>query len=130
LAFCYYEILLRQDRRQKFLEEEVRLKSLSNLIKELGFDEMLYEDFVDDTITLLRETSKATDGGADLLRAFNDWSRSQSVITCIKVSADLGEFSLCVLTLVAPHNCMDEQVLRQICSLSRAPGQGVLQKPH
>jgi ubiquitin thioesterase protein OTUB1 len=110
VTFCYYEILLRLGNRQKFLEEEVRIKSLSNLIKESGFDEMLYEDFVDDTLMLLRETSRATDGGAELVAAFNDYNRSQSIITCIKVVSlcDFGR-RLTLLTFVVVDHCMDEQ---------------------
>jgi ubiquitin thioesterase protein OTUB1 len=69
----------------KFLEEETRLKSLQNILKEVGFQEHLYEDFVDETLSLLKETAEATDEGEALLEAFNDFSRSQSIITFLKV---------------------------------------------
>jgi ubiquitin thioesterase protein OTUB1 len=108
VAFCYFETLLRTGNRQKFLEEEVRIKSLSNLIKELGFDEMLYEDFVEDTLNLLRLTSRSTDGGARLVATFNDYSESQSVITCFKVGPILEYLIGQMLNITAGHIGLDE----------------------
>jgi ubiquitin thioesterase protein OTUB1 len=74
--------------------EETRLNSLQNILKDIGFQEHLYEDFVDDTLSLLRETAVAADGGAALLQAFNDYSRSQSVITFLKVCVLLTPYLL------------------------------------
>jgi hypothetical protein len=85
VAFCYFETLLRIGDKQKFTVEEVRLKSMQNLLRDIGFQEHLYEDFVDETLDLLRETSVATDNAVGLLAAFNDFGRSQSVITYLKV---------------------------------------------
>jgi ubiquitin thioesterase protein OTUB1 len=85
VAFSYFETLLRIGDRQKFLEEETRLNSLQNTLKDIGFQEHLYEDFVDETLSLLRETAVASDNGAALLQVFNDYSRSQSIITFLKV---------------------------------------------
>src|ERR1700759_4565966 len=78
--------------KQKFTVEEVRLKSMQNLLREIGFQEHLYEDFVEETLQMLHETSVATDNGVGLLAAFNDFSRSQSIITYLKVrTTDIGE---------------------------------------
>jgi ubiquitin thioesterase protein OTUB1 len=85
MAFCYFETLLRIGDKQKFTAEEARLRSMQNLLRDLGFQEHLYEDFVEDTLELLRETSTATDNGAGLLAVFNDFTRAQSVITYLKV---------------------------------------------
>jgi ubiquitin thioesterase protein OTUB1 len=85
VAFSYFEALVRIGDPHKFLVEETRLKSLRNILNDAGFQEHLYEDFAEDTIDLLRETSSAADGGATLLQTFNDTNRSMSVITYLKV---------------------------------------------
>ncbi|KAF2674955.1 hypothetical protein BT63DRAFT_449942 [Microthyrium microscopicum] len=85
IAFCYYETLMRTADRVKFLEEETRLKSMQNILKDIGLQQHLYEDFVEDALELLKETASATDEGAALLAAFNDFGRSQSIITFLKL---------------------------------------------
>jgi ubiquitin thioesterase protein OTUB1 len=84
MAFCYFETLSRTADKEKFTVEEVRLKSMQNLLRDIGLQEHLYEDFVEETLDMLRETANATDNGAGLLEAFNDFSRSQSIITYLK----------------------------------------------
>jgi ubiquitin thioesterase protein OTUB1 len=96
VAFSYYETLLRVGDKQKFLEEETRLKSLANLLNEVGYQEHIYEDWAEDTFDLLRETASAVDAnddGAALLRAFNDDNRSRSIITYLKVSPPVSGVS-------------------------------------
>ena len=81
--------------KHKFTVEEVRLKSRQNLLPDIGFQEHLYEDFVEETLQILRECAVATDNGAGLLEAFNDFSRSQSIITYLKVlDAEIGVSNL------------------------------------
>lgn len=84
VAFSYFEALIRIGDPHKFLEEEARLKSLCNILNDAGFEEHLYEDFMEDTINLLRKTSNARNGSAVLLETFNDMHGSMSIITYIK----------------------------------------------
>ena len=87
--FGYFEALLRLGDPMKILAEESRLKSLSNLLNAVGFQEELYEDFVDETISLLRQTAASIpcqDNGAGLLDSFNDAGMSNAIITHFRVS--------------------------------------------
>lgn len=84
VAFSYFEALVRIGDPHKFLEEETRLKSLCNILNDAGFVEDLYEDFMEDTIELLRKTSNARNGSAVLLETFNDPNGSMSIITYLK----------------------------------------------
>jgi ubiquitin thioesterase protein OTUB1 len=85
VAFCYFETLMRIGEKQKFIVEKARLDSMQSLLRDIGFQQHLYEDFVTDTLTILDEVEVATDNGAALLAAFNDFPRSQSIITYLKV---------------------------------------------
>lgn len=88
LAFCYFETLMRIGDKQKFSHEEVRLKSMSRMITDLGHDEHLFEDFVDNTLDCLQQCAVATDNGAQLLRVFNDstpMNQWQGIIAHLKV---------------------------------------------
>ncbi|KAI4123969.1 MAG: hypothetical protein LQ347_005919 [Umbilicaria vellea] len=82
--FGYFEALLRLGDPMKILAEESRLKSLNNLLNSVGFQEEIYEDFVDETISLLRGTAASIpchDDGAALLASFNDAGLSNAIIT-------------------------------------------------
>ncbi|KAI9833326.1 MAG: hypothetical protein M1819_003721 [Sarea resinae] len=84
IAFSYFEALIRSGDKHKFVAEQARLKSLNNLLNNAGFQEYLYEDFVDETLQLLRETAATvpvTDDGEALLASFNDPNVSNAVIT-------------------------------------------------
>ncbi|GAB7359809.1 hypothetical protein MBLNU230_g6978t1 [Neophaeotheca triangularis] len=75
IAFGYLEALLNLRDSGKFLEEETRLRSLNNVLNEAGFEQYLYEDYVDEYFTLMRQLGKALqDGDGDdvLHNAFND----------------------------------------------------------
>jgi ubiquitin thioesterase protein OTUB1 len=86
VAFSYFEALVRIGDPHKFLEEETRLKSLCNILNDTGFVEDLYEDFMEDTIELLRKTANAGNASAVavLLETFNDPNGSMSIITYLK----------------------------------------------
>lgn len=74
----------------KILAEESRLKSLNNLLNAVGFQEDLYEDFVDETVSLLRATAASMpchDNGDGLLASFNDAGMSNAIITHFRVSS-------------------------------------------
>jgi len=88
VAFSYFETLLRLGDKNKPLQEEIRLRSLSGLLNEVGHQEFLYEDFADATFELLQSISAQipmVDDGAALLAAFNDEHQSASIITYLKV---------------------------------------------
>jgi len=81
--------LLRIGDKTRFAQEEARLRSFANILAQVGFDEMLYEDFRDEAFSLLREmaaTLPAVESAqARLLVAFNDENLSMSIITYLKV---------------------------------------------
>jgi len=86
IAFCYLETLQRTGSKQKFAEEEARLKSLQFILNEI-WDPDLYEDFAIETWDMMKRASEANDDGASLLESFNDFAVSQSVITFFKVAS-------------------------------------------
>lgn len=91
IAFCYFEALLRIGDVSKFETEEVRLKSMANLVKSTGFAEDYVDDFAQEAFDLLSQLSSAlqsmdtTTTDAILLQAFNDFGRSMAIITYFKV---------------------------------------------
>lgn len=94
IAFCYFETLLRLGDRNRIIAEETRLKSLNNLLNSLGFQEHLYEDFVETTLDLLRQISASIpvqDDGAALLAAFNEPEISNGIITHFRVGRHPSE---------------------------------------
>lgn len=64
----------------------IRLKSLNNLLNTMGHDPTIYEDFVDETFTLLERTRTTLDVGEMLLSSFNDPSIAAPIITHFRVS--------------------------------------------
>ncbi|EPS36771.1 hypothetical protein H072_9639 [Dactylellina haptotyla CBS 200.50] len=96
LAFGYFELLLRTG-DEKFIQNEMdRLKSLCSWMNEVGMSEYLYEDFVEETIELLKTISQspAIDNPYDdtpVVEAFNRDDASNAIITHLKllVSAHL-----------------------------------------
>lgn len=88
IAFGYFETLIALGDSNKFLEEEGRLRSLSNVLTAAGFQTFLIEDFADETFDLLRKLSDALpSGGADelLLQAFNDELCQNYILTYLRV---------------------------------------------
>ena len=88
MAFGYFETLIHLGDGNKFLEEETRLRSLSNVLNAAGYDAMLYEDFADETFELLRKVASAVQTGTAedvLLETFNDETLQNYVITHLKV---------------------------------------------
>ncbi|OCK83800.1 cysteine proteinase [Lepidopterella palustris CBS 459.81] len=91
IAFTYFEALLRLGDRNRFLEEETRLRSMGNLLNSIGFQEHLYEDFADECFDLLRKTESLVSAGnderaaAELLASFNDVGVSMAIITYFKL---------------------------------------------
>lgn len=89
VAFGYLERLLHLGDTSKFLEEETRLRSLSNVLNAAGFEAYLYEDFAEELFELMRELGAALgkgDGDALLHEKFNDESIQNCVITHMKVT--------------------------------------------
>ena len=88
VAFGYLERLLFIGDSGKCYQEEARLRSLSNVLNQAGFEPYLYEDFADAVFTLIRSIADAiNDGNGDevLMNAFNDESVQNYVITHFKV---------------------------------------------
>lgn len=89
VAFGYLERLLYLGDSNKFYEEEARLRSLSNVLNQAGFEPYLYEDFADELFGLIRSIANALgEGNGDevLTNAFNDELIQNYVITHFKVS--------------------------------------------
>jgi ubiquitin thioesterase protein OTUB1 len=89
VAFGYLERLLYIGDTGKFYEEEARLRSLSNVLNQAGFEPYLYEDFADELFNLIRSIANAIgEGNGDevLLNAFNDETVQNYIITHFKVS--------------------------------------------
>lgn len=92
VAFGYLERLLYIGDSGKFYEEEARLRSLSNVLNQAGFEPYLYEDFADELFGLIRSIANAiNEGNGDevLMNAFNDESTQNYVITHFKVRIDV-----------------------------------------
>ncbi|KAF2270788.1 cysteine proteinase [Lojkania enalia] len=92
IAFTYYEALLRMGDVSKFEFEEVRLRSLNNLLNSAGFVEDVYVDFADEAYELLQKLAASLrdmDGTAPttLLNTFNDPSIAMAIITYFKLLA-------------------------------------------
>ncbi|KAI9817682.1 MAG: hypothetical protein M1832_004576 [Thelocarpon impressellum] len=84
IAFGYFETLQRVGDRARVLEEETRLRSLNNLLNTAGFEEHLYDVFVDETVALLRVVAAsipAPPGDTVLLDRFNEPDVSNAVVT-------------------------------------------------
>lgn len=90
MAFGYFEALQRIGDRTKFLEEQSRLRSLANLLNQIGLQADMYDDFADETSGLLRKlASLPTADDAPLLEAFNDLMASMGIITHLKASVHM-----------------------------------------
>jgi ubiquitin thioesterase protein OTUB1 len=93
IAFGYYETLIHLGDANKFLEEETRLRSLSNVLNAAGYDEELYEDFADQVFSLLRNVAEGMqDGSAEsiLFDTFNNEEIQNYIITHFRVSMTLS----------------------------------------
>ncbi|KAI4120522.1 MAG: hypothetical protein LQ338_006959 [Usnochroma carphineum] len=83
LAFGYFEALLQSTDPSAFSKGITRLTSLNNLLNRVGYACSVYEDFVDETIQLLKQFDHPTpnhDKGAALLSSFNDPSVCNGII--------------------------------------------------
>ncbi|KAL1630577.1 hypothetical protein SLS54_000448 [Diplodia seriata] len=90
VAFGYFEALQRVGDRHKFLEEQSRLRSLANLLNQIGLQADVYEDFADETLGLLGKLAKSpTVDDRLLLEAFNDQMASLGIITHLKASVHM-----------------------------------------
>lgn len=125
VAFGYLERLLYLGDSNKFYEEEARLRSLSNVLNQAGFEPYLYEDFADELFTLIRNIANAlADNSGDevLMNAFNDESIQNYVITHFKVSDDttckpLRPRDTNAVLASDPHCSMDEDAPRKLRGL-------------
>ena len=102
VAFGYLERLLYIGDSGKFYEEEARLRSLSNVLNQAGFEPYLYEDFADELFGLIRSIANAINEGNGeevLMNAFNDESIQNYVITHFKVRIDIAAHQRLMIVL-------------------------------
>lgn len=89
ITLGYFERLLScGDASQLLLQEEARLRSLTNIVRLSGIDPDIYEDFAFPTFTLLRDLGTAVRNGtaqALLIERFCDEETQNFVITQMKV---------------------------------------------
>lgn len=89
LAFGYFEALLQSADPSAPYVQIARLTSLNNLLDSVGYQRDIYEDFIDETMQLLKQIASAApdyDGGAALLSSFNDPNVCNGVIMHFRVS--------------------------------------------
>ncbi|KAK4697893.1 hypothetical protein P7C71_g256, partial [Lecanoromycetidae sp. Uapishka_2] len=85
LAFGYFEALLRIGKPDKILAEIPKLTAYNKIFDDLGKlgnKEMMYEEFVEETLNLLKETARSLpnhDGERTILAAFNNQDTSNAI---------------------------------------------------
>ncbi|KAI7627991.1 cysteine proteinase, partial [Hortaea werneckii] len=87
IAYGYFETLIHLGDSNKFLEEEARLRSLSNVLNEAGYDALLYEDFADamfDTLRKVHNALQTGDAETILHEDFNDEALQNYIITYLR----------------------------------------------
>jgi ubiquitin thioesterase protein OTUB1 len=88
VIFGYFENLLPQD-LSKVVSEKARLQGFNDTLVALGYDFSMVELFVDETMDLFDSLYKAIESGNRnnrfLLEAFNDDSRSNSIVYHFRV---------------------------------------------
>ncbi|KAK6341926.1 hypothetical protein TWF730_001410 [Orbilia blumenaviensis] len=90
LAFGFFELLLRTGDPKVIEKQREYLKSQNALLDQVGMSDYLYEDFVEETINLLKVIgeSPAIDNPYDdkfLVEAFNKDDTSNAIITHLKL---------------------------------------------
>jgi len=66
-----------------------KLREYNKILDDLGYDRIMYEDFVDATLNLLEKTAASLpnhDGGRTILETFNDTDTSSGIICHFRVS--------------------------------------------
>ncbi|KAL8696048.1 MAG: hypothetical protein Q9201_007849 [Fulgogasparrea decipioides] len=89
LAFGYFEALLHSGEPSRVFAEVARLTSLNNLLDTVGYPRDIYEDFVDETLQLLKRTATMTsdhDAAAALLTSFTQQGVCNAIIMHFRVS--------------------------------------------
>lgn len=89
VAFGYFEALLHSTDLNRALAEVARLKSLNNLLDSVGYDRIIYEDFVDETLAMLQliPTLPTNDDGTALLEALERPGVWDAIIAHFRVGA-------------------------------------------
>jgi ubiquitin thioesterase protein OTUB1 len=94
MAFAYLEALIRAGDKSKFMVEEVRLKSMQNILDAAGFQQDVWEDFAEELWDLMRRIAGSLHSPADaqssadtksiLLTAFNNIGLQASIIAYLR----------------------------------------------
>lgn len=83
LAFGYFEALIQSSHPSGPAAEITRLISMNNLLNTVGYQQTIYEDFVEETLHLLKQIANSPpnqDSDAALLTSFNDASVGSAII--------------------------------------------------
>ncbi|KAK3636323.1 hypothetical protein LTR56_014279 [Elasticomyces elasticus] len=114
IGFGYFEALIHFGDSNKFLEEETRLRSMSNVLNAAGFATYTYEDFADEAFELLRKLGTAMHSGnaSEVLQeTFNDDMLQNYVITYLRIltaawmKAHQPEYAPWLLGQTIDHYC-------------------------
>lgn len=112
MAFGYFEALIHHGDSNRFGVEEARLRSLTNVVVQAGFSQMVFDDFADETYTLLREIANAVNEGHDavalLFEKFNDSTIQDYIISHLRVRTDCFDIGTPANDKVDSHCGMDE----------------------
>jgi len=134
IAFGYYDCLLKIGDRNKFHQEEARLKSLRNTIALAGYQLDMLEEFEDAALDLLKDTAKtlgSPDSESKLVEAFNDEFIQNYVITYFRVRISPLLISILRLTFADAHSSLDSDQTGDLCTIRSAPQRrGILHQFH
>jgi ubiquitin thioesterase protein OTUB1 len=86
VAFGYFETLIRLGDKSKIEREEIRVRSMENVLRENipDYNHDLYEDFLDLCLSTFTEILQSDNPDAALFAAFNDSNTSMSIIASFK----------------------------------------------
>ncbi|QIW99209.1 hypothetical protein AMS68_004727 [Peltaster fructicola] len=87
IGFAFLEKLILNNDATKLIEQEARLRSLSNVINSAGYAPMVYEDFADvlfDFMRALGDAVRAGNAESALLEGFNKDDIESAVITHLR----------------------------------------------
>ena len=96
LAFGYMEGLLYAADPSRIMGEVARLKSLNNLLDSVGYEQHVYEGFVEETFGLLSEIANMSpndQNNAALVARFTQDGVSESIITHFRVSVEDNHYA-------------------------------------
>ena len=88
LSFGYFELLAGLQDREVWIVEKARLAKLNGLLQRSGYDESIWEDWIEETDALFDDLAATNDSHQALSlieERFNDLNRSIAILTHIRV---------------------------------------------